>query len=83
MFSLLQLVRVMSVPNEYKMVVKNEIRNQKFQALSDFETKLSQSVRFQIKFFTLRQILKQNFHNVSDFKSQFLQSVSFCFEKYF
>ena len=40
----------MSVPNEYKILVENEIPNQKFQVLSDFETKFLQRVRFQIKF---------------------------------
>ena len=64
------------------MVVKNEIPNQKIQALSDFQTKLLQRVRFQIKFFTTRQILKENFHNVSDFESKILQCVRFCFEKF-
>ena len=48
-------------------------RIKKFQALSDFETKLLRRVGLQIKFFTTRQLLKQNFHNVSDFKSKFPQ----------
>ena len=74
----------MSVPKEYKMVVKNEVPNQKkFQLLSDFKTKFLQRVRFQIKFFTMRQIFKKTFHNVSDFKSKILQQVRFCFEKTF
>ena len=73
----------MSVPKEYKMVVKNEIPNKKYQILSDSETKFQQRVRFQIKFFTTRQILKHNFHNVSDFKSKISQCVRFCFGKTF
>ena len=36
----------MSVLKEYKILVKNEIPNQKFQVLSDFKTKYLQRVRF-------------------------------------
>ena len=58
------------------------LRIKKFQLLSDFNTKVLQRVRFQIKFFFApRQILKQKFHNKSDFKSKILQRVRFCFEK--
>ena len=35
-YFLLQLVRVMSVPKEYKMLVKNEIPNQNFSSLVRF-----------------------------------------------
>ena len=45
-------------------------RIKNFQVLPDFEKKISQKVRFQIKFFRMRQVLKQNFHNVSGFKSK-------------
>ena len=62
---LLQFLRVMSVPKEFKILMKNEIPNQKKSSL----------VRFQIKFFTTRQIVKQKIHNVSDFKSSFLKRV--------
>ena len=74
---MLQLVRVLSVPKEHKLLVRNDISNQKIKFLSDFKTKFLQRFIFQIKFFTTRQIIKQNFHNVSDFKSKVLQRVRF------
>ena len=46
----------MSIPKEYKLLVKIENRNEKFQILSDFKTKVLQRVRFQNKIFTLHQI---------------------------
>ena len=78
---MLQLVRVMSVPKEFKKLVKydSESKNfkfqkiKKFQILSEFKTNFLQRVKFQIKFFTTRQVLKQNFHNASDFKSKNLK----------
>ena len=83
LFFLLQLVRVMSVPKEYKMLVKNEIRIEKFQVLSDFLAIVLQRVSFQIKYFTTRQILKQSFHNVSDFEPKILQQVRLCSKTFF
>ena len=69
----------MSVPKENKLFVRNEIPNQKFQILSDFKTKFSQGVRFQIKFFTTRQILKQNFYNMPDFVfKKDVSKIRFC-----
>ena len=55
------------------------LRLKKFLLLSDFKTKFSQRVKFQINFFTTCQVLNQNFYNVSDFvlkhffKNQVLQ----------
>ena len=68
-------------PKKTNYLLEMRFRIKKFQLLSDFQTKLLQRVRFQIKFFTTRQILKRNFHNVSDFESKILQCVRFCFEK--
>ena len=50
----------MSVPKEYKMVVKKEIPNQKISTL----------VRFKNKIFTACQISNQVFYNASDFKTK-------------
>ena len=57
----------MSVPKEYKMLVKEEIPNQKISTL----------VRFWNKIFTTCQILNQVFYNASDFKTKFSQRVRF------
>ena len=59
----------MSVPQEYKMLVKR-FRIKFLQVLSDFKTKNLQRVRYQMNFFTTRQISEQKLHNVSDFKSK-------------
>ena len=64
---LLQLVRIMSVPKEYKMIVKNEIKNQKNSNL----------VRFQNENFTTCHILNQVLYTASDFETKFSQRVRF------
>ena len=78
---MLELLGVLSVPKEFKLLVENEIPNQKFEGLSDFKTKYLQPVRFQINFFTTRQILKQIFHNVSFFKSEVLKRFRYRFKR--
>ena len=67
----------MSVPKENKLLVRNEIPNQKFLLLSDFKTKFSQRVRFQIKFLTTCHILNQNFYNMSDLDQKFYNKSDF------
>ena len=57
----------MSVPKKLKIIVKNEIPNQK----------ISSSVRLQSKSFTTYQIPNQFFYNASDFKTKVLQRVRF------
>ena len=49
----------------------NQISEQKFQNLTDFELKILQRVRFWIKNFTTRQIFSQNIYNASDFDERF------------
>ena len=44
---------------------------------TNFESKVSQHVRFSNKSFSSRQILKQNFYNVSDFKLKTFVLVGF------
>ena len=60
-------VRVMSVPKENKILVRNEIPNQK----------VSSVVRFQNKTSTTCQVSNQFFYNASDFKTKFLHHVRF------
>ena len=62
-YFLLQLVRVMSVTKEYRIIVKNEIPNQKSSSL----------VKFWNNFFTTGQVSNQVFYNASDFKANFSQ----------
>ena len=57
----------MSVPKEYKMIVRKEIPNQKIATL----------VKFYNKSFTMCQISIQVFYNASDFKTKFPQRVRF------
>ena len=63
---MLQLVRVMSDPKEYK-IVANENLNQKFSTLARFQNKIFTTCQISDHFFTTRQILKQIFRNMSDF----------------
>ena len=62
---MLQLVRVMSVPKKYEVLVRNEIPNQK----------TSTYVGFWNKYFTMCQISNQFSYNASDFKTKFSQYV--------
>ena len=83
-----ELVRVMSVPKEYKMVVKKRFRikkfnscqilKQNFYSVSDFKSSFLQRVRFQNKIFTTCQILNQKFYNVSDFVLKNSLKIRFC-----
>ena len=72
----------MSVPEENKLLVRNETPNQKISTLVRFQNKIFTTCQISNQLFTARQNLKQKFHNMSDFKSKILQRVRFCFEKF-
>ena len=59
------------------MLVEIETPKQKFQVLSELETKILQRVRLSNKFFTTRQIFQQKFYNASDFELRILTRVKF------
>ena len=72
---MLQLVRVMSVLKEYKILVKKEIRKffksshilkQNFYNVSDFKSKILQCVRLCFKKILKNQNSKKNVHSKND-----------------
>ena len=69
---LLQLIRVMSLPKEYEMLVKKEIPKQKVQSLVTLGNKI----------FTTCQILKEFFYSASAFEIKFLRQVRFQNKNY-
>ena len=78
---MLQLVGVMTVPKENKLLVRNEIPNQNIPTLVRFYNKPFTTCQVSNHFFTTRQISKQNFHNMLDFNSNILKRVRFSYKK--
>ena len=57
----------MSVPEKNKLIVENEIPNQKISTLVRFKNKIFTTCQISNQFFTTRQILNRKLYNVSDF----------------